>query len=92
LRTWGEGGGRCFIIPDPTLMLPLQQQQKASDLKLFHTLPTARIWCCLTLFRAFKTHPKVNHFTHDAEVPRCFGKMVSKTAWKYYTDRLEKLV
>ena len=32
------------------------------------------------LFRAFKTHPKGNHFTHDAEVPRCFGKMVSKTA------------
>jgi len=32
------------------------------------------------LFGAFKTHLQGNRFTHDAEVPSCYRKMVSRTA------------
>lgn len=57
-RGWNKSlalvGGKnwCFfnvITPNPTtLALPLQQQKRASDLKLFCTVPTTQIWLCLT--------------------------------------------
>jgi hypothetical protein len=37
-----------MIMPDPSLVLPLQRLYKALDLRLFHTLPAARIWNLLT--------------------------------------------
>jgi hypothetical protein len=37
-----------MIMPDPTLVLPLEQWYTASDLRLFHTLPTAQILHCPT--------------------------------------------
>jgi hypothetical protein len=53
---------RCFfsmMTLHHTLVLPLQWQWRASDLKLFHTFPTAWIWHHLTLlFAALKTHLK----------------------------------
>jgi hypothetical protein len=42
-----HGKSRCFfnvVTPGPTLLLPLQWQQKTLDLKLFHTLHIAQIW------------------------------------------------
>ena len=34
------------------------------------------------LFGVSKTHLKGNRSTHDAQVPSCYGKMVSRKAWK----------
>jgi hypothetical protein len=75
-------------------VLPLQQQQKALDLKLFHTLPTARIWCCLTsscseLSRHI-SKAIVSHMMQKFQA--AMAKWFQEQPEKFYTDRFEKLV
>jgi len=40
---------QVWVTSDHTLMLPLERRQRTSDFKLFHILPTDRIWHHLTL-------------------------------------------
>ena len=52
-----------MVTPVPTIMLPLQHWQRASDLNLFHTLPTAWIWYHLTSgFRSSRESSPRNSF------------------------------
>ena len=57
-----------MVTPDSTLVLPLQQQWRASDLKLFHALLTVHFGT------APKEHLKGIYFMCDEEVQASVGK------------------
>jgi hypothetical protein len=81
------GGGKLMLLQQNTRPHTSAATSAATGSVRFEVVPhppynwdlvLSEFW----LFRAFKTHLKGNRFTHAAEVPSCYGKMVSRTAWK----------
>lgn len=87
----------CFfnvITADPTPVLPLQWWETASDVKLFHALPTVWIWHHLTSsFSELSKNISKAIISHVIKSSSCYRKIVSRTAWRILQqNRTEKLV
>jgi histone-lysine N-methyltransferase SETMAR len=79
---WGLGRGELMLLQHNTRLHTSAATSAAIESIGFEVVPhppyspdlvLSDFW----LFRAFKTHLKGNRFTNDAEVPSCYGKMVS---------------
>jgi hypothetical protein len=91
--TWSEvrestgGGGELMLLQHNTRLHTSAATSAATESIRFEVVPHSPyspdlVLSDFWLFGASKTHLKGNCSTHDAQVPSCYGKMVSRTAWK----------
>jgi len=79
-----------MVTPDLTLVLLLQWQLRASDLKLYHTLLTAQFGTVLILVVRSSQETSQRNSFHMWWSSSCCGKMVYRTAWKVLQWRIKK--
>jgi hypothetical protein len=61
-------------MPEFTLVLSLQRRYRTTDLKLFHTVLTARFWHCVTSTCVSQESSQRNLFVMRWRSSNCYGK------------------
>jgi hypothetical protein len=74
---------QVWVKPDPTLLLPLQHQQRTLNFKLFHALPIAQIWHLVTSgWLQLSRNISKDLISHVMTKLKLLWENNSKTSWR----------